>query len=206
MPTLRMCFLVSVLALSGAVAEEAAWEGSWVAPELPHQSSPSWTYHRGEEIFQAETLNIKSTLEDSTACFSLDADSGNWRPSSDGVTVEFEVRVNSMLGGHACAVTVGGFGVEKDHAYAVFLGEGWVQLENGQRAVFEPGEFHRFRLTATDAEAILYMDGNADPVLRTSLSEKDAKVALYFGDVSAHGGGDVDWKAMKWTDKGAFAP
>lgn len=190
----------------GVHGEERWWEGEWSAPEMPNVSSPSWTYYQGGEITQTEFLNIRSSVEESTASYTITSDSGFWKPGPQGVTVEFELRVNAMEGGHACALTVSGLGPEKNKAYAVFFGPAWVQFQNGSRIPFDEAEFHKFRLTSTGEEAVLYLDGQSTPIVTTTDSVADTKSALSFGDLSGFGGGDVDWKQIRWTDKGAVTP
>jgi len=189
-----------------AHGEDRWWEGEWSAPEMPNVSSPSWIYYRGGEITQTEFLNIQSSVEESTASYTITSDSGFWKPGPQGATVEFELRVNAMEGGHACALTVSGLGPEKNRAYAVFLGLNWVSFQNGPQIPFDEATFHKFRLTVTGEEAALYLDGQSTPITTTTDYVVDTKSALSFGDLSGFGGGNVDWKQIRWTDKEAFTP
>lgn len=205
-------FLVGLAAGSGsAAAESVSWTGGWEAPDLPQAAVPPWTYlgSAGSGVVtQTEALNIVSDALESSACFVQDSGAGHWTITSAGATVEAELRVNRREGEFAGAITLSGFGPDRKKAYVLYAGDGWVQL--GQNAAnripCEPGEFVRVRVTANDGEARVFV-GDHVPLVLPQEEALDADGAkLVFGDPSGHGGGDVDWKSLKWTDAGAFAP
>lgn len=202
-----LCCVALILAVSPIhAAEPVEWTAEWEAPDFPTISIPVWAYYGGGEITQTDELNIQSTMEESTAGYFLPSGSDAWNPGPDGVTVEFELRVNSMEGEHACTLIASGFGPDKNKAFVVFVGLNSVRLYNGPPVALEEGVFHKFRLIIKDEEASLYMKGERRPIATSTDFLEDSKSSLSFGDLSGLGGGNVDWKSINWTDLGAFAP
>lgn len=195
-----VCFMSSIE--SGRAVD---WTGTWEAPALPNSSVPVWIYHRGGSLTQTEYLNIESDVRDTTASFSISSKTGNWLPSDQGATVEFEVRVNTMTGTIGSAVVASGFGPEHKRSYVVSIGPDWVQLGKA-RVSIEPTMINLFRLVADGDSASLYINNETSPVLTTSDSLDSEKISLSFGDPAGYGGGNTDWKSLKWTDQGGFPP
>lgn len=205
--------LSTVLGVLGSVslaADPDSWTGTWLAPDLPVASDPPWAFYNGETITQTDYLNINSTTEETCACFVQNAEGGFWNVTEAGVTVVAEFRVNKMEGTNAGAIGMTGFGPGRKYGYVLYLGEGWVQLgeQESDRAFFDPGKFVTVRITANDIEASVYLNDAKEPALTVPLPETSEtdRQRLAFGDPSSYGGGDVDWKLIKWTDQGTFTP
>lgn len=195
------------LALCPVQAEESVvWTGQWEAPDLPTAATPQWTYYRGGEIQQTEYLNIQSGLEATTAGYYIATDSGFWTPRPDGVTIEFALRVNAMEGENAGLLLASGFGEDQNQFHAVYFGPDWVKLDDGYKVPVEPGVFHKYRLTIKAGEAALYLDDEPVPAFTSLTPGEDSKSLLSFGDLSSFGGGNVDWKYVKWSDAKAYQP
>ena len=192
------------------MAEPVSWTGTWLAPDLPLAADPPWAFLNGETVTQTDFLNINSSLGETSTCYVQNTGSGHWTVTEAGVTVLAEFRVNKMEGSNAGAVVLSGFGPGRNQGYVLYLGDGWVQLGNQEsgKVPADSGEFVTVRITANDAEASVFLNESKDPAITLPLpedSESDHQ-RLAFGDPSSFGGGDVDWKTIKWTDQGTFTP
>lgn len=207
-PTLAIGLLVGLfLALCPIQAEETVvWTGQWEAPALPTTAIPQWSYYRGAAIQQTEYLNIQSGLEATTAGYFIASNSGFWSPGPDGVTVDFALRVNAMEGENAGLLLASGFGPDKNQFHAVFFGPDWVKLDDGYKIPVEAGIFNQYRLTIKSGEATLYVNDASEPAFTSYSPGVDSKSLLSFGDLSSFGGGNIDWKYVKWSDVKAYQP
>jgi hypothetical protein len=111
-----------------------------------------------------------------------------------------------MEGDHACAVVASGLGDSQDGVFSVFVGRNWVRLQEGTQIPIEEGAFNKFRLIVKDGEASLFLNEEKEPAATSMDPKKDSKSLLSFGDLSGFGGGNVDWKSVRWSDQEAVLP
>jgi hypothetical protein len=128
--------------------------------------------------------------------------------SSLGSTIEFALKVDSVLPGAGWSQSIGIF-TGTHGAILVLTSSSIVNgALGGEFASYslDTSIFHTYRFTTTDTGLLsLYVDNDPTAAFAVQMQTSTANY-LEFGATTAFGGGTVEWDAIRWTNDGAFAP
>ncbi len=132
-----------------------------------------------------------------------------WDPTKDS-TVEWVMKVESQTG----TASAGSILCAGQSKY-ITLTIGTSQLTLGNKVVtgLDFTQWTTFRLTLTGMntatpQATLYINGSTTPIATAAFNGSSALTYLQFGDGNsgASESGITDWREIRWTSAGAFAP
>lgn len=209
--SLALAFVVMVMqarTVSAVQANGINWEGSYHGDALPTASTPAFSIASGATGTHAlaavhHALRIISIKGSAEALSYQINNSALWNGSAY-LTVEARVRV--AAGGENGAaqslkLRTGTYDIQLDFR------KDRISFRNGPTYFLDATNFRTYRILVRDGRnAELYVDGDANPVLRWAETVTTSESSLRFGDMTAGEYGDVYWEFVRWTSAGAFAP